>query len=376
MKKNKILFFVTEDWYFWSHRLPIARAARDAGAEVIVVTRVNQHGARIENEGFRLIPVQLERQGRNILRELRSLIEIARIYLRERPDLVHHVAVKPVIYGSFAAMVARVPYIVNALAGLGYIFVNKGLKASIVRRIFILIYRFAFFSKSTSAIFQNPEDQDLFVTSGIVDRKKTVLIRGSGVDISSFNITPESPGQITIMLASRMLWDKGVGELVEAAEELRIKGVDCRIVLVGKPDDENPKSIPEETLRDWHNKGSVEWWGHQENMTEVLSKAHIVVLPSYREGVPKVLIEAAACGRAIVATDVPGCREIVRHGKNGLLVPPQDVKALVESLEVLVGDSGLRNKMGKCGREIVRTEFSEEIVITETMHLYDRLIGK
>ena len=374
--QKKIIFFITEDWYFWSHRLPIARAARDAGFQVVIATRVHSHGARIKKEGFRLIPLQLERRGRNVVTEALTLVDIVRIYLLEKPDIVHHVAVKPVIYGSIAAMIARVPFIVNAMAGLGYIFINDGLKASLVRRIFVLIYRCAFISKSTVALFQNPEDLNLFVSLGIVARKRTSLIRGSGVDISTYDITPEPSGVITIMLASRMLWDKGIGELVEAAGLLHSRGILCRIVLVGKPDDDNPQSISEEMLRCWHCKGVVEWWGYQENMVEVLSKSHIVVLPSYREGVPKILIEAAACGKSIVATDVPGCREIVHHDDNGLLVPAYDGKSLSEALEVLIQDSELRKKMGRRGREIVRREFSEEIVIKKTMQLYEGLIGK
>jgi glycosyltransferase involved in cell wall biosynthesis len=371
----KILYFITEDWYFWSHRLPIARAARDAGHEVIIVTRVNKHKERIESEGFRVIPIQLKRRGSNLFKELASLFEIIQIYYKEKPDIVHHVAVKPVLYGSVAGLITRVPSIVNAFAGLGYIFLNKGLKSSFVRRFFVLTYTLIFYSKSTVGLFQNPEDKAFFISAGIVGKKRTELIKGSGVDMSLFDITPEPTGVITILLAGRMLWDKGIGELVEASRRLHSKGVKCRIVLVGKPDTENPRSIPKDILQDWHGEGVIEWWGYQENMAEVLSKAHIVVLPSYREGVPKFLIEAAACGRPIVTTDVPGCREIVREGQNGFLVSAQDAKALADALEILIHNSDLRKRMGKRGRKIVAEEFSEEIVIVKTMALYEKLIG-
>lgn len=370
----KLLFFITEDWYFWSHRLSIARAARDAGFEVLIATRAHQHKERIEKEGFRLIPISLVRRSKNIFREIFCILEIIKIYRREKPDIVHHVALKPVLYGSWAARIAGIPGVVNALAGLGFIFVAEGWKASILRRFVALAYRSAFSARNLIAIFQNPEDLKLFVDAGVVKNEKAVLIRGSGVDTSRFIHIPEPAGIPTIVLASRMLWDKGVGEFVDAVRQLRKEGVNCRAVLVGIPDPQNPASIPEDTLRRWHAEGMVEWWGYRENMPEVLSNAHIVALPTtYGEGVPKILIEAASCGRAIVATDVPGCREIVRHNENGLLVPPHDSKALADALKVLVEDAELRAKMGARGREIVEAEFSEEIVVKQTMEIYKRI---
>lgn len=370
--KPKLLFFITEDWYFWSHRLPIARSVRDSGFEVVIATRVNHHKARIEKEGFRLIPISLERRSKSIIKEILSVLEMIRIYRREKPDIVHHVAVKPVLYGSWAAGITGIPT-VNALAGLGFIFVAEGWKASILRRLAFFAYRSAFSARNAVGIFQNPEDLRLFVDAGIIKTGKAVLIRGSGVDTSCFIHLSELSGIPTIVLASRMLWDKGVGEFVDAARQLRKDGVDCHAVLVGIPDPENPASIPEETLRGWHAEGIVEWWGHREDMPDVFAKANIVVLPSYREGLPKVLIEAASCGRAIVATDVPGCREIVRHNENGLLVPPRDSKALADALKILIRDSELRAKMGALGREIVEAEFSEEIVVRQTMEVYEKI---
>jgi len=372
--KPKIIFFITEDWYFWSHRLPIARIAGDAGFEVLVITRVDQHKELIENEGFRLVPIGLKRSSRNVIREALSVVEIIRIYRREKPDIVHQVAVKPVLYGSWAARVAGVPCVVNALAGLGYVFVTDGWKASAFKRLVVFAYRSAFLAKNAIGIFQNPEDLKLFTDAGIVRSEKAVLIRGSGVDTSRFLHLPEPPGIPTIVLASRMLWSKGIGEFVDATKLLRKDGVNCRAVLVGIPDLENPASIPEETLCMWHSEGIVEWREHIEDMPEVFAKSNIVVLPSYREGLPKVLLEAASCGRPIVATDVPGCREVVRHNENGLLVPPHDSKALADALKVLIKDPELRAKMGARGREIVETEFSEEIVVRQTMELYKKML--
>lgn len=374
--KPRILFFITEDWYFWSHRLPIARAVRDTGFEVLIATRVDQHKERIEKEGFKLIPIHLVRRNKNIFRGIFNTLEIIKIYRREKPDIVHHVAMKPILYGSWAARIAGIPAVVNALAGLGFIFVAQGCKTSILRRLVIFAYRSAFSAKNTIGIFQNLDDLKLFVDGGVVKSEKAVLIRGSGVDTSRFVHFPEPAGIPIIVLASRMLWDKGVGEFVDATRILNKDGIKCRMILVGNPDPENPASIPEKTLRRWHFEGIVEWWGHREDIPEVFAKSNIVVLPSYREGLPKVLLESASCGRAIVATNVPGCREIVHHNENGLLVPPHDSKALADALKVLIKDPELRAKMGARGREIVEAEFSEEIVVKQTMEVYERLLSQ
>jgi len=375
--KPRILFFITEDWYFWSHRLHIARAARNAGFEVLITTRVAQHKARIEEEGFKLVPISLERRSKNIIKEIISILEIVRIYRREKPDIVHHVAVKPVLYGSWAARIVGVHAVVNALAGLGFIFVAKGWKASVLRKLVVFAYRSAFSAKNAVAIFQNPEDLKLFIDAGVITNEKAVLIRGSGVDTAHFIAHPEPKGVPTIALASRMLWDKGVGEFVEAARILQKGEIKCRMILVGNPDPENLASIPKETLRGWHVAGIVEWWGYREDMPEVFSQANIVVLPtSYGEGVPKILLEAASCGRPIVATDIPGCREIVRHNENGLLIPSHDSKALADAIKILIKNPKLRAEMGVRGRKIAEAEFSKEIVIKQTMEVYEKLLSK
>jgi len=373
--KPTILFFITEDWYFWSHRLSVARAAKDAGFQVLIVTRIHQHKERIEKEGFKLIPIRLERRSKNVIKEFFNILKIIKIYCREKPDIVHHVAMKPVLYGSWAARITGIPAVVNALAGLGFTFVIKGWKASILRWLIIIAYRLAFLNKNTIGIFQNPEDLKVFIDAGILKSEKAVLIRGSGVDTSRFIHLPEPSGIPIIVLASRMLWHKGIEEFVDAARQLRKDGVKSRFVLVGAPDLENPAFIPEETLRNWNSEGIVEWWGYRDDMPEVLMEAHIVALPTtYGEGVPKILIEAASCGRPIVATDVPGCREIVRNNENGLLVPPHDSKSLVIALKNLIENPELRAKMGARGCEMVMAEFSEEIVVKQTLELYKKLL--
>jgi glycosyltransferase involved in cell wall biosynthesis len=372
--KPLILFFITEDWYFWSHRLSVARAARDAGFRIIIVTRIHQHRERIEKEGFKLIPINLERRGKNPVKEFLNFLEIIKIYRKQKPDIVHHVAMKPVLYGSLAARITGISAVINALAGLGVIFITQGLKGLIIRRLIIVAYRLAFSAKHTIGIFQNPTDLKLFVDAGVIRRKAGVLIRGSGVDTSRFTHLPEPSDIPTIILASRMLWHKGINMFVDAARQFRKEGIKSRFILVGAPDPENPASIPEQTLRNWNSEGIVEWWDYKENMPEVLRQAHIVTLPTtYGEGVPKILIEAASCGRAMVATDIPGCREIVRHKENGLLIPPHDPKALVDALKLLIEDPELRLKMGAKGREIVLKEFYDEKIVRQTINLYNSI---
>ncbi len=375
--KPRILFFITEDWYFWSHRLPLARAARDSGFEVLIATRVNEYEERIINEGFRLIPLQMDRRGRNPLKEISSFVEIVRIYRREKPDIVHHVTMKPILYGSWAGMITCMPAVVNAIAGLGFIFVAKGWKLSIMRRIALMAYRTAFYPKRTVGIFQNPENIKFLEDFNVIKEEKSVLIPGSGVDIKRFVYVPETDSVPTIVFAARLIWEKGAGVFADAARILQDKGFDFKFIIVGKPDFQNPSSIPEKTINQWHNEGVIEWKGHIEDMPELLSEAHLVVLPTtYGEGIPKILIEAAACGRAIVATDIPGCREIVRDGENGILVPPHSPEAVAEAVKKLIDDPLLRKHMGKKGREMIETEFSEEIIVAQTMMVYENLLVK
>ena len=373
-RKRTLLFFVTEDWYFFSHRLPIALALKEAGVEVTVLTRVFQHREKIEQQGIRVIPIDLRREGRNLFQEIKTIFKVAKVYRKFRPDLVHHVAAKPMLYGSLAAMMARVPISVNAFAGLGYVFLQKRKFSSfLIKSIFILAYRFVFRSKAAYAIFQNPEDKHLFENLGIVNKTRSVLIRGAGVDISHYRFFKEPPGRITILFGARMLWDKGIGELIHAVKILREKQVVFRVLLAGLPDPANPKSVHAKTLQKWHDQGLVEWIGFQKDMVNVLAMSHIVTLPSYREGVPKFLIEAASCGRPIVTTDVPGCREIVQHNKNGLLVPVGDGPALARALLKLIKDADLRKKMGACGRAMVIQSFSDKIVAGKTMEFYKKI---
>lgn len=314
------------------------------------------------------------RSGMHPFQELRSLWALVRLYRHLAPDLVHHVTIKPVLYGGIAARWVGVPAVVSAITGLGHVFVSKGLRAGILKRLVKTGYRAAFRHASLAVIFQNPDDRADFLRERIVQPQCAVLIKGSGVDMTEFVPQPLQPASPTLVIcASRMLHSKGIGDFVAAAKQLLQAGVNARFVLVGDSDPANPKSISRAELAQWTTGTGIEWWGPRQEMPEIMARADVVCLPSYREGVPKVLIEAAAAGRAIVATDVPGCREIVRHEQNGLLVPPRDVPSLAAALERLLGDPALRARMGARGREIAMTEFSLEHVIRETLAVYKRL---
>lgn len=363
----KLLFVVTEDWYFVSHRLPLAVAAQAAGFDVAVATRAGRHADVIRSAGIRLIPFMLSRRTGNPLRELSDLW---RLYRRERPDIVHHVALKPVIFGTLAGWMARVPAQVNSVAGLGWFFTSSHGGARLARPALRRILARLLNRSHSLTIVQNPEDQSALERSGVSARRLR-LIRGAGVDLRMFCPIAPPPEPICIMLVARMLWDKGVGEFVEAARRLTEAGVNARFVLVGEPDPANPASVPESRLRAWHGRHGVEWWGRRDDMPAVLHAAHIACLPSsYGEGLPKSLLEAAACGLPIVTTDTPGCRDVVRDGVNGLLVPVRDTAALAAALEKLIGDAALRSRMGRESRLRAESEFGLEGVIAQTLAIY------
>jgi glycosyltransferase involved in cell wall biosynthesis len=372
----RVLIVVNAEWYFLSHRLPLARALRDAGCEVIVAAAVEKGmDGVIRDERLQFIPLRLKRGSTSAWRELGTVLELYRLYRRVRPDVVHHVAIKPVLYGSFAARLARVPAVINAVPGLGYTFLRKGWKGRLTQWLVQSAYRFAFSGRRTVVIFQNPDDKQMWESRGLDAKDRTVLIRGSGVDTQEFAVTPDLADPPVVMLASRLLWDKGVQEFVDAARLLQRDGVPCRFVLAGSRDEESPNSVPLAQLEAWVAEQAVEWWGHRADMPAALASASVVVLPSYREGVPKVLLEAASSGRAIIATDVPGCREIVTDGDNGLLVPARRAEELAAAIRRLVTDRELRERMGRRGREIAVRDFSVEQVVEQTLALYRRVLG-
>lgn len=369
-----VLFLVTEDWYFWSHRLPLARAARDAGARVIIATRVEKLGASIEAEGFVPVALPWTRRSSHPVNELRALASIVALYRREHPDIVHHVAIKPVVYGGIAARLARVGARVNAIAGMGYLETSRQLRARVLRGVFRTVLRFAWSGSGVHVIVQNPDDRDALSRSGLVDTSRIHMIRGSGVDVSRFSPAPEpAASRVRLVYVGRFLWSKGMRELADAARTLRRRNAPVDVILVGNPDPENPESVPERELQAWIGEGIVTHHRWTDDVVSVWRDAHAAVFPSYREGLPKALLEAAASGRPIIATDVPGCREIARDGVNALCVPPHDPDALAAAMERLAGDAALRARLGSAGREIVVREFAEDIVVRQTLELYRQL---
>ena len=374
--RGRLLYIVNDAAFFLSHRLPIARAARADGFEVHVATPLSPSVDLVKAEGFFFHPIPMSRKGINLFTELRTLVAIVRLYRRMRPDIVHTVTIKPVIYGGIAARVARVPAVISAVPGLGHVFIARGVRASIRRFLVKTAYRVALRQRKGKVILQNPDDCTAFIQSGLVSEQATVLIKGSGVDMKRFVPQSEPQGKPVVLFASRMLWDKGVGKFVEAVQILCRDGVDARFVLAGESDPGNPAAVPKYRLQSWHDSKVVEWWGQREDMPAVFASTNIVCLPTYYgEGVPKVLIEAAACGRPIVTTDTPGCREIVRHDENGLLVPVRNAEALATALRRLIENPILRHRMGKRGREIAEKEFSVEKVVNETMEVYRKLLA-
>jgi glycosyltransferase involved in cell wall biosynthesis len=363
----KLLFLVTEDWYFCSHRLPVARAARDAGFAVAVATRVRDHGDAIRAEGFALHPLRWKRRGDGIIGHLRALAEIVSLYRRERPDIVYHVALKPVLFGGLAARLAffRRPVVVSAVMGLGIEFTGG---AGWKKRALGWAVRVAV--GKGRIIVQNPENRDALVGFGI-DPARIALIPGSGVDTEHFVALPDPPGpDIAVALVGRMLRSKGVLGAVAAVRKLRAEGLDVKLILAGAADPDSRDSLSDDELAALGREPGIEWLGHVGDVRTVWVRAAIALLPSsYGEGVPKALLEAASCARPIVASDMPGCRDVVVVGETGLLVPTHDVAALAEAIARLAGDPALRHRMGEAGRQRVIGKFGEAMVAQQTVAL-------
>lgn len=376
IRRSKLLFLVTEDWYFVSHRLDLAIAARNAGYDVAVATRVDRHGERITGAGLKLYPLSFNRGGLNPIEEMRTLAEIRSAYLRERPDIVHHVSLKPVIYGSLVAKWLGIHGIVNALGGLGFVFSSTDARARMMRRVVRPVLKFVLGGRRGVVIVQNQGDRDRLVGEGMVDAGSTRLIRGAGIDPGAYRGVAVESAMPLAILPARLLREKGVCEFVEAARLLRGRGVRARFALVGKPDPANPASLTEAEIDRWACEGVVESWGWRDDMPEVFAAAQIVCLPSYHEGLPRSLLEAAASGCAIVASDIPGCREIVAQGTTGWLVPVRNVDALAAALQEAIERPDLRAKFGKAARSRVERDFSVARVAEQTIALYRQLEGR
>ena len=369
-----LLYLVTEDWYFLSHRIPMALAAQRAGYEVHVATHVVDGGDRIKALGFRLHPLAWRRGSLNPLDLFAIIREVRALYQRLSPDLVHHVALQPSVIGSFAAIGLPITQL-NAFAGLGSTFSSQSLKSRIVRPVFTALLRWILNRRRSAALVQNGDDRDAIVAAG-VDAGRVFLIPGSGVDVDVLKPMPEPQGDVTIAFVGRLLEDKGLRTLMAAHDLLMQRGLAVRLLIAGQADPANPASIPDAEIQSWARRPNVTLLGHVADVRQVWAAAHIAELPSRREGLPKSLLEAAACGRPMIASDVPGCREIVRNGVNGLLVPPDDPEALAAAIEQLASDSALRRLYGEAGRQLVETAFSSDRIGRQTVALYDGLLGR
>lgn len=371
---RRLMFVVNNPAFFMSHRVPLAQAAQRAGYDVHVATMDGPAVADIQALGMTHHAIPMTRSGKHPLQELGTLLALVRLFRRVRPDVVHLVTIKPVLYGGIAARLARVPGMVAAISGLGFVFLSDSLKMRLVRAVVARLYRIALGHPNSRVIFQNANDRDLLKSLGAVRDAQVVMIRGAGVDLDAYRALPEPPAPpVVVTMVARLLRDKGVQEFVQAADILRQRGVPVTMQLVGGVDAGNPTSATQDEVDAWQRDGTVQALGERSDVPALYAASHIAVLPSYREGLPKSLIEAAACARAVVTTDVPGCRDAIEPGETGLLVPVRDAQALADAIARLAEDAALRQAMGKAGRALAEREFNIEQVARTHVALYDTL---
>lgn len=372
----RLVFVVNNVDFLLSHRLVLVNGALARGYDVHVIGPMGPSVPVLSERGVTFHEWKMDRSGQRAAAEALTVARLVRLYRRVRPDLAHHVTIKPVLYGSFAARATGVQGVVNAVSGLGYIFLAEGLRAKLRRRAVGLAYRAALSTPNSRVILQNDDDEAELRSIGALSGARVVKIRGSGVDLQTFRPQSEpKSGPVTVVLPARLLRDKGVFEFVEAGRMLRAQGERVRMVLVGGVDPGNPAAVTQAELDNWVRAGDVEWWGHRTDMPEVFAQANVVCLPSYREGMPKVLLEAAACGKAIVTTDVPGCRDAVAGGHIGILAPPRDAAGLAWALKVLLKDPERRRILGGMAAAHARDNFSEDRVLQQHLEVYEDLVA-
>jgi len=375
MREKKILIVVNVDWFFLSHRLPIALAAKKAGFEVTIAAADTGVSDIITREGLNFIDIPELEKNQPFISELKMIFRLKRLYRKLNPDLVHHVTIRPVLYGSLAARLARVVAMVNALSGLGYVYMNNTFKHRLVKKILNVMFRAGFKHPNSRLILQNKDDIELFLKKKLIHQNKIVLIRGSGVNVDLFTPSSHNSDTVKVALIGRMLRDKGVIEFIEAAKVIAENGSEAEFHLYGAPYESNPTSISESDIQEWTKNKGLYYHGHCDNISEELNGIDIVCLPSYREGLPKSLLEAASAAKPIVTTDVPGCRDVVEDGVNGYLVPAKNVELLASRIENLINDPELCSDFGKKGREKVIQEFSQERIVKQTLDLYQELLN-
>lgn len=373
----KIILFANTEWYLYNFRRTLALAVRDVGHEVILVSPPGPYGAKLEALGFRWIAAPMERRSLNPLRELAFINWLRKLIRAEDVDLVHSFTIKSAIYGAIAARFSGDRARVSAVAGLGYVFTSRDWRARLLRPLVRSMMRSAMDGKKARLILQNPDDVALFEVEGIVDSSRIRLIRGSGVDCSLFSqcAVRALDEPLRILLAARLLWDKGLAEYAEASRILKNQGRSVRFLLAGNPDPGNPDAVPESVVTAWVDEGLIEWLGHVDDMPALLASVHALALPTaYGEGVPRSLIEAAACGLALIATDAPGCREVIVNEVTGFLIPLQNAEALAEAVARIADNPELATKMGQASKAKALLEFDERIVIERTLAVYDELM--
>jgi glycosyltransferase involved in cell wall biosynthesis len=374
---KRILFLISEERYFYTHRFNLAKAAAQAGFDVAITTKGNQYTAEFRAAGITVFPLShFDRASMNPLRQVSLIKELYQVYKIYRPHIAHHVAMKPVLFGSFIAAFFKTPKIINAFPGLGYLFTDLNqkkmrLKKRMIRWCICRLFQWIFFKLNATLIVQNEDDLKLLTAFRCINVDKTTLIRGAGIDTKAFPLSPFLPEPpIAITCVARLLWDKGIGELVEAIKLLLEKKYPIKLKLYGAIDPENPSAISIQQIEQWQTMGLLEWRDHTPDIATVYQQCHIAVLASYREGLPKSLLEAASTGRPIVTTDAPGCREVVQHGVNGFCVPVKDSLALSKALITLIEDPILRETMGIAGRHRMEEYFKDSLIHQQTLALY------
>jgi len=378
-EQSKLLYVINQDWYFCLHWLERAKASRDAGYRVGVIMPSGEKVEEIRENGFEVFTTPISRKGLNPVTEFFSFVGLFIKVKNYAPDIIHTVTVKPNTYGAIVGRMLKIPTAssVTGLGNLRQILTKQRGVLKIFKKLLIQLFKFAGHFEKYRLLFENNDDRELFIKLRILERAKTRVIFGAGVNTSLFNYSREPDSQnIKILLAARMLKNKGLYELVEASKLLHKQDLSFEISIVGIIDKDNPNNIPLNQLIKWDAEGWIRWLGEENNMPEVIKSSHLVALPTfYGEGIPRFLIEAASCGRPIVTTDIPGCRELVKNGINGLLVQPKDSVSLAHALGILIKDKSLREQMGLRGRKIVEEKFSERIVIKATLDIYDELLN-
>ncbi len=375
MSDKKLLFLVNVDWFFVSHRLGIARAAMDKGYEVHIATTVTNQASIIQENGLILHELQMSRSGSRIIGNFKTFIEIVRIFRDVNPELVHLVTIKPVILGGIAARLTKIQGVIAAVSGLGSSFLDQGIFGKIKRYFIKIFYRISLSNLNIQVICQNQNDIEDVQKISKLPFSNFSLIEGSGVSLTKFKYSEDDNKIPNVIMASRLLRDKGVIEFADAARLLKESNANVNMILVGEPDPDNPSSITKSQVTSWEREGILEYWGHQKDMENILQRSSIVVLPSYREGFPKILIEAAACGRAVITTDVPGCRDAIYNGTTGVLVPEKNAMALAHSIKELAINPNSYKEMGKRGREMAESRFDVNNVISKHFEIYNQLLA-